>query len=91
MAENREMINLEDVFIVLAIPADTVEVEICATVYLDGELKKVSRKMPFNEVREAIKEADDGYIPSDAVFSLVPMGEDKIAALIKKYMDKTEE
>lgn len=89
--EEKKTIELENDFIVLAVPADAVEVEINATVYLDGALQKVTRKMSFHEVRAAIKEANDGYIPSDAVFSLAPMGEDKITALVKKYMDKTEE
>ena len=72
--QNAETFELDQEFIVLAIPASTLEVEINATIWKDGGAVKVCRKMNFNEVKEAIKEAQDGYIPSDAVFTLTPLG-----------------
>lgn len=83
-----EIMSLDEEFIVLAIPADTVEVDITATIYTGGKLQRVSKKMDFSDVRDAMKEAESGYIPSDAVFSLTPVGQEKLEALVKKYLDK---
>ena len=89
--EPEQIVELENSFIVLAVPSDTVEVEITATVYMDGKLQKVKRTMGFGEVREAMKEAEDGYIPSDAVFTLAPMGEEKITEIVRKYKERMNE
>ena len=86
-----ETVELDNEFIVLAVPAATVEVEITATVFLDGELKKAYRKMDFAEVRNAMEEARDGYIPSDAVFTLTKTGEEKLRELLGRYTDGTED
>ena len=82
-----EEIELPQEYIVLAIPDSTVEVTINAKVYYDGEIHKVTRVMDFNEVRDAIKEAQDGYIPSDAIFSLTPLGEKRLNELQERYGD----
>ena len=84
-------IDLDQEFIVLAIPADTVELEITARVYIDHELYKVYRQMDFANVREAIREAKQGYIPSDAVFMLAPTREEKLRELIEKYAYRDDE
>ena len=89
--EEKEIIELDSGFIVLTVPSDTVEVEITATVYMNGKLQKVKRTMEFPEVREAMQEAEDGYIPSDAVFSLTPLPEEKITEIVKRYMERTED
>ena len=89
--EPEQIVELENSFIVIAVPSDTVEVEITATVYMDGKLQKVKRTMGFGEVREAMKEAEDGYIPSDAVFTLAPMGEEKITEIVRKYKERMNE
>ena len=86
-----EIIELEDEFIVLGIPKDTVEVTISAKVYHDGELLEVRRTMMPHEVREAFKEAETGYIPSDAVFSLTPLGEKYADELIRNQRKLFEE
>ncbi len=86
-----ELVALDEEFIVLAVPADTVEVEITATVFLDGELKTAYKKMGFAEVRSAMNEAEDGYIPSNAIFTLTKTGEDKLEELLRRYMDDIEE
>lgn len=78
---------------VLAIPATTLEVKISAKVWLNGEAKTVERTMSFDEVRSAIQEAQDGYIPSDALFMLNPdYDKSKLQRLIEKYCleDKDE-
>ena len=89
--QNKEFMELAQEFIVLAIPDDTVELVINAKIYVGHELREVTRKMDFPEVRAAIREAQNGYIPSDALFSLVPTGRDKITDLVEKYMRNVDE
>jgi len=88
--ETKEFLELAQDYIVLVVPEETVEVEITAKIYHGGEIRTVSKHMGFQEVRAAIKEASEGYIPNDAVFSLVPVGEDKILHLLHKYLDENE-
>ncbi len=89
MAE--EIIELENDFIVLAIPKDTVEVTISAKVYHNGKLQDVRRTMPPQEVREAFQEAKQGYIPSDAIITLTPLGEKYAEELIRNQRELFEE
>ena len=86
-----EIIELENDFIVLAIPKDTVEVTISAKVYRNGKLQDVRRTMPPQEVQEAFQEAKQGYIPSDAIFTLTPLGEKYAEELIRNQRDLFEE
>ncbi|MBR1526317.1 MAG: hypothetical protein IJ640_06620 [Prevotella sp.] len=87
----KEYVELENDFIVLAVPSATVEVEITAKVWNGEEVIKVSRVMPFEEVREAFAEAHDGYIPSDALFFLNPdIDKSKLERLLSKYLDEEE-
>lgn len=88
---DRKLLDLEQEFIVLVIPADTVEVDITAKIYTDGEVMKVGRHMDFPEVRDAIEEAKGGYIPKDALFSLVKTGRDKIDDLLSRYIDSVDD
>ena len=69
-----EIIMLTEKYIVLGIPEDTVEATITVKVYLDGELQTVEKKLCMSEVRAAFKEAEENYIPSDAVFQLTEEG-----------------
>ena len=92
--EDKEIksVELEQDFIVLAIPKDTVEVEITAKVWHDGEVINVGNKMSFDEVRAAFKEAWEGYIPEDAIFTLNPYyDKTKLEQLVGKYLAKLEE
>ena len=82
-----DFLTLDEEFIVLAVPADTVDVDIKAKIYHNGELCKVKKHMDFNEVRSAFAEAESGYIPSDALFSLTPVGEEKMLELVRKYRE----
>lgn len=84
MSDNKD-IQLEEEFIVLAVPSSTIEVTISAKVWKDGEVKEVSRLMPFEEVRSAIEEAKYSYIPSDTVFTLTELGEAQVKALKERY------
>ena len=85
MEENHE-IELEQNYAVVSIPSNTVELTINAMIYLHGELKMVQTKYDMAEVQKAIKEAEEGYISSDAKFVLTDKGK-KIAQLfIEKGM-----
>ena len=78
-------LELPQEFIVLAIPDTTVDLDIRATVIDNGEPIRVGKSMDFREVRDAIREALNGYIPSDAVFTLTPTREEKLRELIERY------
>ena len=85
-------VELSEEFIVLAIPTSTVEVTISAKVWHDGAVVEVKRTMPFDEVRDAIKEAKEGYIPSDALFVLNPdISKSKLEQLVQSYLDRAED
>lgn len=84
-------IGLNEEFIVLAIPSSTIEVEIKAKVWEDGKVLDVSKTMSIDEVRAAIKEAQDSYIPSDAIFTLTELGREELEILKAKYRDDLED
>ena len=85
-----EIIELENDFIVLAIPTNSVEVTISAKVIYDGELQTVCKTMGLKEIGEAFHEAEQGYIPSDAVFTLTPLGKKYVEELIKRQRELFE-
>lgn len=92
MNENNEKtIELKEEFIVLAIPSSTIEVEIKAKVWEDGKVMDVSKTMSIDEVRAAIKEAQDAYIPSDTVFTLTDIGREKLEELKARYGEDLED
>lgn len=88
---SQEFIELEEEFIVLAIPADTVEVEIKSKFYSQGEIHEAAKTMNFAEVRAMFKEARAGYIPSNALFSLVDMSKSQAQRLAAKYIGEYED
>ena len=69
-----EYLELESNYAVIELPALAIEAEITAKIYLDDEIKTVSRTMDLVELKKAFKEAEDGYIPSDATFTLTEKG-----------------
>lgn len=84
MAENHE-IELEQQYAVISIPVNTVELKICSKIYLDGEIKEVHTDYDMAGVKNAVDEAEQGYIPSDATFHLTDKGK-AVAELIDKGM-----
>lgn len=74
MVKNNEKIYLEENYIVLSLPSETVEIEIIAKVYHDGELINVKKTLSIQEVRDGFKEAEEGYIPLDAEFQVTEKG-----------------
>ena len=92
MTEEKRAVELDEDFIAIAIPANTVELSFTAKVWHDGEIVTVARTLPFKEVKEAFKEAREGYIPSNAVFVLNPnASKSKVEQLVQTYMDRAEE
>lgn len=88
----KKLLELDENFIAIAIPANTVEITFSAKVWHNGEVITVKRTLPFEEVKEAFKEAEEGYIPSDAVFVLNPDApKSKVEQLVQTYLDRAEE
>ena len=69
-----EISLLEHRAILFGFPEHAVEVEIQAKVFENGELLNVTRKMNMDEIREAFRKADDGYIDDDDRFVLTDKG-----------------
>lgn len=61
----KNIIDLKEEFAVLSIPSSTVELTIGVKIYNDGQIIDVYRKLSIEEVREAIEEAKENYIPND--------------------------
>lgn len=71
---NNNILELESRYAVIELPANTVGVEIEATIIQDDELKKVSKKLGFKEVNYAFREAEEGYIAPDDTFEVTEKG-----------------
>lgn len=65
LSEHRAMIYL---------PEDACEITIDARVFHEGELIHVSKVMNMQEIREAYRKADDGYIDDDDQFVITEKG-----------------
>ena len=85
------VLDLPQEFIVLCIPESTLELEIRAKIYMDGDTYKVSSHMNHKEVRDAIADADKNYIPGDALFMLAPTKEEKLKNLLDRYAQKEDD
>ena len=69
-----EEIELDQEYIVLAIPETALEVKIEAKIYYDGELKTAIKKLNMKEVRDGFIDADENYFDPDAKFVLTEKG-----------------
>ena len=56
------------------LPENSVSVTISATIYEDGDIHKVEKKMTMEDIREAFQKADDGYIDDEDRFYLTDKG-----------------
>lgn len=72
--EENEYVELDEHRAIMYLPVNAVKVDISATVFLNGELKKVSMSYGMEEIREMFRKADDGYIDEDDVFTLTDKG-----------------
>lgn len=67
---------LEDDFIVLRIPKNTIELRMLLQVYVDHTIVPVTKDMDMFEIRDAFKKAEDGYIDEDDEFVLTEKGKE---------------
>lgn len=74
MGKTNKRIELQENYIVLSLPTETVWIEIVAKIYHDGEIKDVKKTLNIQDVRDAFKEAEEGYIPPDAIFHVTEKG-----------------
>ena len=71
--KKREMIALEESYALFCIPTDTIELTLTAKIMRNGKVQKAERNLSIQDVRLAIREAED-YIPPDAVFAITEEG-----------------
>ena len=74
MEDAREVLELPSSYAVVSIPDDTVELTIRASILRDGGIQVVERRLSTKEVWDAFREAENGYIPEDAVFEITDKG-----------------
>ena len=67
-------VELPSQYAVIDLPENAVEVTINAKVYLNGTLQDVTRVLNMQDIQRAFHEAEEGYIPTDAVFTLTDSG-----------------
>lgn len=84
-------IELKEGYMVLAVPTTAMEITITAKVWANGEVVEVQKTMPFEEIREAFKEADECYIPSNAIFTLSDIGRERLERMKAEQLAKFEE
>lgn len=70
----QEYIELTNHRAMIEIPENSVEVQMIISVYVDGEIKKVSATLDQKMIRESFRKADDGYIDEDDRFVLTEKG-----------------
>ena len=66
---------------VVDVPEDSVELEIVAKVYHDGEIINVSKKYSMPEIRKIFRKADEGYIDDDDRFYITDKGREFLESL----------
>ena len=59
---------------ILYIPHNALEGELSFKIYLDGEIRTVVKTLNQDELREAVRKAEEGYIDEDDVFTLTEKG-----------------
>lgn len=74
LEENTENMLLEEEYAIVSIPINTVELTIGAKIYIDGELKEAHKIMNMKDIKKAVSEAEEFYIPEDAIFTLTDEG-----------------
>lgn len=67
----REYIDLKEERAIIMLPEDSVEIEISATIYKDGELCYVSKRLNNKELYKAFCDAEENYIDPTDMFELV--------------------
>lgn len=89
--KEKAAVELEEDYIVLAVPTDSVELTISAKIYHDGRLMDVSCVMGMKEIQAMFREARDNYIPEDTVFSLTEKGKAYLEELKRRREQEAAE
>lgn len=72
--EDKEMIEVQTHRAIIDFPESSVEIEIHAKIYSEGELIDVSKKYNLEDIREMFRKADEGYIDDDDTFVITDKG-----------------
>lgn len=83
--DDTETVELDEHRAMIYLPENAVEIKVKAKVYHEGELIDASKKMTLEDIREAFRKADDGYIDDDDVFYIT----DKGKALLEEYKNSS--
>lgn len=83
--DDTEMVELDEHRAMIYLPENAVEIEVKAKVYHEGEIIDASKKMTLEDIRDAFRKADDGYIDDDDVFYIT----DKGKALLEEYKNSS--
>ena len=83
--DDTKTVELDEHRAMIYLPENAVEVKVSAKVYHEGELIDASKKMTLEDIREAFRKADDGYIDDDDVFYLT----DKGKALLEEHKNSS--
>lgn len=79
--EKGKAIELESDYAVIDLPVNTVTVELNVTVFEDGELHTVTRKLDLSDVRDAFREASENYFNDDDTYVLTEKGKEYLEHL----------
>ena len=63
------------------LPENSVEVEITATIYENGELVKVGKTLRLSEIQAAFRDAEENYIEDDDMFQITEKGREWLEGL----------
>ena len=83
--DDTEMVEFDEHRAMIYLPENAVEIEVKAKVYHEGEIIDASKKMTLEDIRDAFRKADDGYIDDDDVFYIT----DKGKALLEEYKNSS--
>ena len=83
--DDTETVELDEHRAMIYLPENAVEIEVKAKVYHEGEIIDASKKMTLEDIRDAFRKADDGYIDDDDVFYIT----DKGKALLEEYKNSS--
>ncbi len=72
--EAKDEIEISEDRAMLYIPHNALEGELTFKIYLDGEIRTVMKKLDQDELREAVRKAENGYIDEDDRFCLTDFG-----------------
>lgn len=72
--DEQEFVELASHRAMIELPEHSVEIELNCKVFEDGKIIGVSRTLGMDEIREAFRKADDGYIDDEDRFVLTEKG-----------------